>query len=168
MRETGYPAILGMSNFLSKTLKPFGDDLLFVEPSASPEQKHKNGYYITTKGSTFDQGFIWETFNDLLKSAKILNSKEEFLDTVKSQINKLNPIQIGDFGQVKEFLEENEYGEIGDKHHRHISHLCTLYPVTLINSKKPDWMQGAIKTLNFRGDNTTGWAMAHRMNLRAR
>lgn len=167
LRETGYPAILGMSNFLSKTLKSFENGQLLVEPSASPEQKYKEGNYIT-KGTTFDQGFVWETFNDLLKSAKILNSKDEFLDTVKSQIDNLNPIQIGDSGQVKEFLEENEYGEIGDKHHRHISHLCTLFPGTLINSKKPEWMQGAIKTLNFRGDNTTGWAMAHRMNLRAR
>ena len=29
-------------------------------------------------------------------------------------------------------------------------------------------MQGVMTALDFRGNNTTGWAMAHRMNLRAR
>lgn len=167
LRETGYPAILGMSTFLSKTLKPFENGLLLVEPSASPEQK-QNGKDYTTKGTTFDQGFVWETYHDLLKSAKAIGSNDRFLDTLRNQIDKLDPIQIGTSGQVKEFREEHEYGEFGEKLHRHVSHLCPLYPGTLINSKKPEWIQGVIVALDNRGNNTTGWAMAHRMNLRAR
>lgn len=167
LRETGYPAILGMSTFLSRTLKPVENGLLLVDPSASPEQK-QNGKDYTTKGATFDQGFVWETYHDLLKSAKAIGANNSFFDTVRNQINRLDPIEIGTSGQVKEFREEHEYGEIGEKSHRHISQLCPLYPGTLINSKTPNWIQGAIVTLDNRGNNTTGWAMAHRMNLRAR
>ncbi|MEL7120826.1 MAG: glycoside hydrolase family 95 protein [Bacteroidota bacterium] len=167
LKEVGYPCILEMSKFLSKTLVPSGNNLLLVNHSASPEQKH-NGEYYMTKGCTFDQGFVWENHNDLLKAADILGEKNDFLLSVKDQIKKLDPILIGTSGQIKEFREEKAYGEIGEYHHRHISHLCPLYPGTLINSNTPEWISAASKTLGFRGNNTTGWALAHRMNCRAR
>lgn len=99
---------------------------------------------------------------------------------MSNQINKLDPILLGKSGQVKEYREENEYGEIGDKHHRHTSQLCALYPGTLINSSKPKWINGVSKSLDLRLDDNyiiplgeiygayTEWALAHRMNLRAR
>jgi len=167
LRESGYPALLGMSKFLSKTVKPSKNGTLLVEPSASPEQRHDGSYY-TTAGTTFDQGFVWENHNDLLKAAAILNKKDGFLDLVKEQIDRLDPILVGKSGQIKEYREETYYSEIGDKHHRHISHLCPLYPGTLINSTTKEWLDAAIVTLDLRGNNTTGWAMAHRMNSRAR
>lgn len=167
LRQTAYPAILGMSKFLSKTLIPDGDSLLLVAHSASPEQKHNGGNYIT-QGTTFDQELVWENHHDLLTAADILGVNDDFIGIVKDEINKLDPIIIGKSGQVKEFREEEYYGEIGQKNHRHISHLCALYPGTLINSTTKDWMEASIVTLDKRGNETTGWAMAHRMNLRAR
>lgn len=168
LRKVAYPAILGMSTFLSKTLEPAENGKLLVSHSASPEQRDKNGKYIQSKGTTFDQGFVWETFNDLLKSAKILGIKDPFLETIKIQIKKLDPILIGESGQIKEYREENKYGEIGDPKHRHISQLCPIYPGTLINSEKPEWVKATSVVLDFRGNQTTGWALAHRMNVRAR
>lgn len=167
LKEVAYPALKGMSTFLGKTLEPTPDGKLLVGHSASPEQKNKGDHYIT-KGATFDQGFVWETYNDLLKSAQILDENSSFLDKVQQQIQQLDPILIGASGQIKEFREENTYGEIGDPKHRHISHLCPIYPGTLINSSKPEWVQAVKTVLNYRGNNTTGWAMAHRMNVRAR
>jgi alpha-L-fucosidase 2 len=174
LREIGYPALLSMSKFLSKTLKPSDDGILLVDPSASPEIRVADenggfsGPHYVTRGTTFDQGFIWETYNDLLKAAEILDTDDEFLSVVKNQINGLDPILIGASSQIKEYREENYYGEIGDPYHRHISHLCPLFPGTLINSNTPDWLQAASVTLDFRGNNATGWGLAHRMNLRAR
>jgi len=181
LREVAYPSMLSLSKFFSKTLMQEGDKLL-VSPSASPEQRvidvrqvegmpghlqgSKNNYI--TKGCTFDQGFVWETFQDTLTAAKDLGAQDEFLETIKAQINKLDPILIGDSGQIKEFREERFYSDIGDPKHRHISHLCPLYPGTLINSSKPEWMKAASKALDLRGLNTTGWAIMHRMNCRAR
>ncbi len=174
LREIGYPALLSMSKFLSKTLKPSENGFLLVDPSASPEirvansEGKFNGKHYVTTGSTFDQGFVWENYHDVLKAADILGDDDDFLDVIRAQIKKLNPILIGASGQVKEFREENEYGEIGDPHHRHVSHLCPLYPGTLINSKTPEWVKGVSIALDYRGNETTGWALAHRMNLRAR
>ena len=110
LRETAYPALLGMSTFLSRTLVPSKDGVLLVDRSASPEQRHDGVHYMT-QGTTFDQGFVWETYNDLLKSAKILKINDPFLETVSDQINKLDPILIGESGQIKEYREEEKYGD---------------------------------------------------------
>jgi alpha-L-fucosidase 2 len=174
LKETGYPALLGASRFLSKTLKPAENGLLLVNPSASPEVRVKDesggykGLHYRTIGTTFDQGFVWENYNDVLNAAKVLNKKSEFLSLIKDQQERLDPILIGASGQIKEYREENEYGEIGDPHHRHISQLCPIFPGTLINSHHPEWVQAASKTLDYRGNESTGWGMAHRMNVRAR
>lgn len=182
LKDVAYPALLGVSRFFSKTLIE-EDDYLLVKPSASPENpvrdpkqiegmpghldELKNRYYVTV-GCTFDQGFVWENHTDVLQLAEALGKKEPFLDQIQAELPKLDPVLVGDSGQIKEYREETTYSSIGEYHHRHISHLCTLYPGTLINSSKPEWMAAASKTLDFRGDLTTGWAMAHRMNCRAR
>jgi len=179
LEKVAYPAMLSMSRFYSSTLVQKGD-LLLVEPSASPENTAKaeqikgmpghmreGGHYVTV-GCTFDQGFVWENFNDTLILAKLLGKQDPFLKTIEEQMTKLDPIHIGSSGQIKEYREENAYSDIGDPKHRHISHLCPLYPGTLIDSARQDWMTAASKTLDLRGDNTTGWAIAHRMNCRAR
>ena len=65
-------------------------------------------------------------------------------------------------------MKENEYGEMEKRHHRQYITSVSLYPGTLINTRPPDWIKGSSRALDLRGNNTTGWAMAHRMNLRAR
>ena len=179
LEEIAYPALLSLSRFYSKALVPHGEFLL-VEPSSSPEQaatpeqieritgRPAKGKYYATAGCTFDQGFVWETFSDTLALAEILGKTDPFLDTVREQMGRLDPIQVGADGQIKEYREETHYSDIGDPKHRHISHLCPLYPGTLINPTHPDWMKAASKTLDLRGNKTTGWALAHRMNSRAR
>lgn len=114
------------------------------------------------KGCTFDQSMILETYRDLLHAASILKIKDPFLKTIEKEIPRLNPIGIGESGQIKEFREEKKYGDIGEVHHRHISHLCALYPGTMITSATPELMKAAAVSLTMRGDKSTGWAMAHR------
>lgn len=167
LKDHIYPTLLGMAQFLSKTVKPQQDGTLLVDPSFSPEQVHQQAYY-RTKGCIFDQSMILETYHDLLEAAQILNKKDPFLETIRKQIDKLDAIQIGTSGQIKEFREEKEYGEFGQYEHRHISQLCAMYPGTLINSNTPEWLEAAKVTLQKRGDQSTGWGMAHRQNLWAR
>jgi alpha-L-fucosidase 2 len=51
--------------------------------------------------------------------------------------------------------------------HRHVSQMMALYPFHQI--KKGDaFFDAAINTLNVRGDASTGWSMAWKLNLRAR
>ena len=166
-----YPAIRGMAKFLSKVLIKEGDYYL-TKYSASPEQRKNNAKdwrdYYHTKGCAFDQQFIYENHRDFLKCSEILGIEDDLTKLIREQLPHLDPIQIGADGQIKEFREEEHYGDIGEYHHRHISHLVALIPGTQITSATPEWMEAAIKTLNFRGDKSTGWAMAHRLNAWAR
>jgi alpha-L-fucosidase 2 len=166
LKEVAYPAMRSMSTFYSKALVP-QDGLLLIKPSASPEQRHKGEYYVTV-GCTFDQAFVWENHHDTLVLAQALGEEDDFIRKIRDEMTRLDPIQIGASGQIKEYREEVNYSDIGDPKHRHISHLCALYPGTLINLQNEAWMRAASKTLDLRGDKTTGWAMAHRMNARAR
>jgi acetyl esterase/lipase len=175
LREVAYPAMRMLSQFYVKSMIETKDGLLLVENSASPEIKHPwphpipGGKHYQTVGCTYDQSLVWQNHTDLLRAAEILGIKDDsFLETVRSQLPRLDPVLIGASGQIKEFREENAYAEIGDPNHRHISQLVGLYPGDLINSSKPEWMKAASTTLDLRGNDATGWAMAHRMNARAR
>ena len=165
-----YPILRGMSVFLFHCLRKRGDVFLAV-PSASPEQvdvSPEQKGYLHTEGCAFDQQMIYETFHDTLRAAEALQIEEPFLNTIREILPHLEPVLIGDSGQIKEFREEHEYGEFGEKHHRHISQLIGLMPGTIISEKTPEWMEAARVSLTKRGDLSTGWAMAHRLNAWAR
>jgi len=167
LRTVGYPFLREMSLFLSKVLVEKDGELL-VGKSASPEQI-QNGTYYQTVGCAFDQQMVWENHRCVLLAAEELGITDDpVLDTVKAQIDKLDPVQIGLDGQVKEFREEGHYGEIGEYEHRHISHLVGMYPGTLINKNTPEWLEGAKIALTKRSDKSTGWATAHRLCAWAR
>ena len=174
LRETAYPALKGMSEFLTKTVSDNGYGLYRAAFSASPEQTHeyvkgKGWQYYHTVGCAFDQQMIYENGRDYLNAAAALGKTDDpVYRTQSKQINGYHPVRIGGSGQVKEYEEENLYSEIGEYHHRHISQLVGLYPGTLINRNTPAWMDAAKFSLTERGDRTTGWALAHRLNAWAR
>ena len=163
LRDFGYPALAGMSRFFTKTLCEY-DGKYLVKNSASPEQRH-NGEHYQTVGCAFDQQMVYENYKRTLEAAEILGIEEPLLDTIRTQIDKLDPVLVGESGQVKEYREERFYSDIGDPHHRHVSHLVGLYPATVITEKTPEWLDAARVTLTKRGDKSTGWAAAHRLCL---
>ncbi len=168
LKNISYPVIYDMANFLSKTLLE-EDGYLLVKFSASPEQQSpEDECYCFTTGCGFDQQMVWENHKNAIAAAEVLGIEDNMIKTLKAQIGRLDPVQIGASGQIKEFREENEYGDIGEYCHRHISHLVGLYPGTIINPGTPELIEAAKVTLNNRGDQSTGWAMAHRLNLWAR
>lgn len=166
LKNVSLPAIEGMSKFLSKVLTE-RDGKLLAKYSASPENMH-NGKHYHTVGCAFDQQLIWENHHDLLKIADILGIDNETVRTAREQIDKLDPVLIGKSGQIKEYREEEYYGDIGEYHHRHISQLMGLYPGTSITRESPRYIEAAKVSLEKRGDRSTGWATAHRLNAWAR
>ena len=166
LRDFGYPALRSMSVLYTKALVKMGGVYL-IEHSASPEIEHNGGYYHTV-GCAFDQQMVYECFRRTIDSAQILGLRDSFIDEIESILPHLEPVLIGDDGQVKEFREETHYASIGEPNHRHISHLVGLYPGTVINEKHPEWINAAEVTLNRRGDRSHCWAVAHRMLLWAR
>lgn len=169
LEETTYPAVFGASDFLSRVLT---DTLgyLLATPSSSPEQYAKSTKQpYRTIGCAFDQQMIYENHRDAIECARILNKNNKRINIFKQQLGRLDPVLVGASGQIKEYREEKYYGDIVlEQNHRHISNLIGLYPGTIINSNTPVWLDAAKLTLNRRGDVSTGWSMAHKMNLWAR
>ena len=160
-----YPAVLGAASFMSRIMEPYGD-LLLATPSTSPEQTHAGQSNYRTIGTAWDQGNAYEMSKNAIELANVLGKQEdEIVQYLSGRYEKFDPVQVGYSGQIKEYREENYYGDIGEPRHRHISQLVGLYPGTLINSTTPAWLDAAKVTLNKRGDQSTGWAMAHRLNL---
>ena len=174
-----WPVVHGMSDFFVRSVIET-NGLYLSKFSASPEQmvgKLEDNFrwgldkaqYYTTTGCAFDQQMIYENGRDLLRFAKILSREDDpVVKKVRAQIDKYCPVEIGADGQIKEFREEVHYADIGQRHHRHISQLVGLMPGTIINSSTPEYLAAARKTLDLRGDQSTGWALAHRICARAR
>ena len=163
LRDFGYPALRSMSVLYTKLLEE-SDGLYLIKDSASPEQVHEGKYYHTV-GCAFDQQMVYECFRRTIDSAEILGIRDELIERLEAMLPHLEPVLIGDDGQIKEFREETTYSSIGEPLHRHVSHLVGLYPGTVINEKHPEWLKAAEVTLNRRGDRTHCWAAAHRMLL---
>lgn len=166
LRDFGYPALRSMAVLYTKLLVEI-DGKYLIKDSASPEQMHEGKYYHTV-GCAFDQQMVYECFRRTADSARVLGIRDSFIDRLESILPHLDPVLIGDDGQIKEFREETTYSSIGEPLHRHVSHLVGLYPGTVINEKHPEWLRAAEVTLDRRGDRTHCWAAAHRMLLWAR
>jgi hypothetical protein len=100
--------------------------------------------------------------------AEKMGADDAFTEKITADLERLDPVQVGASGQIKEYREEVNYGDIGEYNHRHISHLVGLYPGTIINGNKPGWIAAAQVSLGKRGDISTGWSTAHKMNAWAR
>lgn len=172
LRDIVFPTLSGMSNFLTRTVREY-DGFMLASLSASPEQMPNGPYvsfgtYYNSIGCAFDQQMIYENGRDMLECAGLLGVSDSITERQADQMAKYDPVQIGWSGQIKEYREENYYGEIGEYTHRHISQLVALMPGTLIHRGTPAWLDAAKVTLNERSDESTGWALAHRLNAWAR
>jgi hypothetical protein len=158
------PVLNGLADFLLRTTRSYDGKRLAVF-SASPEMLinverniHPGAVYYHTVGCAFDQQMIAESVAD---AGRIAGFKP-------AGTTDFDPVQIGWSGQVKEYREENYYGEIGIYRHRHVSQLVGLMPGAIISPSTPAWCDAARVVLRERGDWSTGWALAHRLCLWAR
>ena len=167
LREVVYPILYEAAQFITKTVAyNESEDAYLSIYSYSPEQFNNSTSWYYTEGTPYAQSFAYLNNLHLLAAAEILGVEDDALLTeVKRQIDKYDAILVGYSGQVKEFREEEYYGEIGEYTHRHISHLVGLFPGEMINANTPAWLDAAKVTLTERGDKATGWGVAHRLNL---
>lgn len=142
---------------------------LVTAPTTSPENVYilPNGARCSVcAGSTMDNQIIRELFTNVISAAGILETDAEFAETLAKKRDRLMPTAIGPDGRILEWPEPYEEAE---PTHRHVSHLYGLYPaneITVLNT--PELADAARKTLEARGDISTGWSMAWKMNFWAR
>lgn len=164
LKET-YPILKGASEFFLDTLQEHPDHgWLVTNPSISPELGHPRGSAVCA-GPTMDMQILRDLFSNTIKGAKLLGMDKKFSNQLADARAKLAPNQIGEAGQLQEWLEDWDM-EVGDKHHRHVSHLYGLYPGRDIHRRDtPKLAEAVKKSLEMRGDKATGWATAWRMAL---
>ena len=115
-----------------------------------------------------DTQILRDLFEACVQASTILGRDAEFRERVQQTQARLAPMHVGAQGQLQEWLEDWD-AQAPEQQHRHVSHLYGLYPSDQITRRKtPDLFAAARKSLEIRGDESTGWAMAWRINLWAR
>ncbi len=138
-------------------------------PSVSPENTYiagngKSGNLCA--GPSMDSEILRDLFGAVISAAEILGKNA---DRYKALTEMLPKIEIGKYGQIKEWAEDYDEAEPG---HRHISQLFALYPSEQISVRKtPELASAAKNTIERRlkhGGGHTGWSRAWIINMQAR
>ncbi len=161
LKSVVYPVLYEVSLYLSKIMI-LREGKWLVKYSASPEQWQDGKTYRTT-GAAFDQQLCFEVFTHTVYAASLLGLEDGLIEELKNKIPLLDPYLYGASGQIKEYREEREYGEIGDKKHRHISQLLGVYPGVLAPFGDAEFEKAVETTLKLRGFTEIGWAETNRM-----
>ena len=169
LKETAYPLMKGASQFMLHWLVVDPKTgYLVTNPSTSPENTIKidGKEYQLSMASTMDMSIIRELFTETIKASQQLRLYPEFANELKKAREKLYPFHIGKRGQLQEWFQD--WDDPNDKH-RHISHLFGLFPGNEITlDSTPELAAACKQTLIERGDLSTGWSMAWKINWWAR
>ena len=165
LRTVAYPLMKGAAQFCLRWLieNPKAPGELITAPSTSPENEYKTdkGYHgMTCYGGTADMAIIRELFINTIAAGKILGERNKEMEKA---LARLHPYTIGHMGDINEWYYD---WDDWDFQHRHQSHLIGLYPGNhLIDATL---QKAAEKSLEIKGDKTTGWSTGWRINLWAR
>lgn len=167
--RTYYPVLKGAATYFVDALQEEPTHhWLVVAPSVSPENTYPlQGKQIAlVAGTTMDNQLVFDLFSKTIRAAELLQLDKPFADSLRAMRERLPPMQIGQYGQVQEWLQEVDNPK---EQHRHISHLYGLYPSGQISPyRTPALFEAARVTLTQRGDVSTGWSMGWKVNFWAR
>ena len=172
-----YPVLKGAAEFClgwlisTKEMGVDGQEYLITAPATSPENSFvtPDGYHgRTCYGGSADLAMIRECLFDAVQAAEVLGIDQSFVVEANAALNRLQPYKIGKKGNLQEWFYD---WEDEDPHHRHQSHLFGVYPGHRLDdgvNTKEAIHRAAAKTLELKGDKTTGWSTGWRVNLYAR
>jgi alpha-L-fucosidase 2 len=161
LKQRAWPVMKGAAQFwLDALVTDPRDGKLTVSPSYSPE----HGPF--TAGAAMSQQIVADLFTNTAAAAPLVGDRE-FGKRVTEALARLDPgLRIGKSGQLQEWK-----ADIDDmkEDHRHVSHLFALHPAHAIDpDKTPELAAAARTTLDARGDASTGWSRAWKINFWAR
>ncbi|MEO8063326.1 MAG: glycoside hydrolase family 95 protein [Pseudomonadota bacterium] len=161
LKLRAWPVMKGAAQFwLDALITDPHDGKLVVSPSYSPE----HGPF--TAGAAMSQQIVADLFANTVAAAPLAGDKE-FGKRVAEALARLDPgLRVGKSGQLQEWK-----ADIDDmkEDHRHVSHLFALHPAHAIDPEKTPALAAAARTtLDARGDASTGWSRAWKVNFWAR
>jgi alpha-L-fucosidase 2 len=161
LKTRAWPVMKGAAEFwLDALVTDPRDGKLTVSPSYSPE----HGPF--TAGTAMSQQIVADLFVNVSDAARLVGDKA-FGARVEGALAKLDRgLRIGKHGQLQEWKADID--DMKDDH-RHVSHLFALHPGRAIDPEKnPELAAAARTTLDARGDASTGWSRAWKINFWAR
>lgn len=155
LRTVAYPLMKGAARFCLHWLieNPKQPGELITAPSTSPENEYKTdkGYHgVTCYGGTADLAIIRELLTNTIAAGRILGERNKDMERA---LAKLHPYTIGHLGDLNEWYYD---WDDWDPRHRHQSHLIGLYPGNHVSDT--DLLKASERTLEIKGDETTGWS----------
>jgi len=175
---TGDRQFLAWAYPILKGAALFYEDLLIEEPEhhwlvAAPGNSPENHFLMPDghdaaicMGPAMLQQQVRYLFNACIESEKILGIDDDLRRDLVGKSARLAPTQISSDGRIMEWLQPYREPE---PHHRHVSHLWGLYPGDEISADAtPKFAAAARKSLEVRGDESTGWSQAYKAALWAR
>ena len=162
-----YPALKGVADFFLDFLTEHPTYKWMVTvPSSSPEHGPRGNGNSIVAGCTMDNQIAFDALSNALQATKILNGDADYCNKLQNMIDRLAPMQIGQYNQLQEWLQDVDDP---NNDHRHVSHLYGLYPSNQISPyNHPELFQAARNSLVYRGDKATGWSIGWKINLWAR
>lgn len=140
LKNTIYPMLKEQVLMYQDLLKEYNGRLV-MPITQSPELS------TITAGNTYEQSLIWQLYADTIEAAGILGVDSDQIDTWQATMDRLNPIEIGSSGQVKEWYTETTINSVNNtSSHRHLSNLLGLYPGNLFDTETE--INAAIVSLN--------------------
>ena len=168
LRSVAYPLMKGATQFCLRWLieNPKQSGELITAPSTSPENEYKTdkGYHgMTCYGGTADLAIIRELILNTIAAGRVLGLENKEMEQT---LARLHPYTIGHLGDLNEwYFDWDDW----DPQHRHQSHLIGLYPGNhLIEDSGAELLKACERSLEIKGDKTTGWSTGWRINLWAR
>jgi len=168
LKNRAYPMLKDVSGYWEDHLVESKDGKLITPDGWSPEHGPGNVESDRTPypGVSYDQQIVYDLFSNCIEAAAALNADDLYRKELTEKRNRLLGPQIGKWGQLQEWMEDVD---LQDDHHRHNSHLFAVHPGRQISPlTTPDFTKAALVSLNARGDISTGWSTAWKINLFAR
>ena len=182
--EEFYPILKDSAEFYRSLLME-RDGWLLLCPAASPENNYmmrRNGENAsqasdreTGEGeevacslditSTMAMAIVRDVFTAVVEAGEALGLAALDISGYRTALPKLYPYSVASDGTLNEWYRERKEWE---PHHRHVSHLYGLFPSRQIVADTPKLLEACRKTLEKRGDESTGWSIAWKINLWAR
>ncbi len=168
LRERAYPLLKDLVEYWQGHLVENANGKLISPDGWSPEhgpgknEEDKNPY----PGASYDQQIVYDLFSNYIEAAKVLQKDHAFRENAERYRAKLLGPQIGKWGQLQEWMEDVD--DSTDRH-RHNSHMFAVHPGRQITPlSTPQLANAAIRSLDSRGTQSTGWSSAWKINIWAR
>lgn len=165
-RERLWPLVRSSVQFYLFWLREDGAGALGTSPSTSPENQFidASGAVVSAaESSTMDLTLIADLFRIASALEAELGEDDELIAAARAALSRIPGPPIGPDGMIAEW---RTWFRHPNPQHRHVSHLYFAFPGAM--SMDSERAGAVMRSLDGRGDESTGWSLAWKIALRAR